>query len=161
MHCKSMQCMSTSIRNGKAAVAAHVQTKAKLARAAMASPRTEARAWRKNEKPVSKFEGECRYCQKKGHKKADCRRMNADLAAGKCDKHCEATEDCGGCFGRVSSIQNDAEHDSSSCVQTGLLRSEPRRAASSTKSSSTKICLNFDGSTGRSTRHRSNGDRRH
>ena len=127
----------------------------------MASPRTEARAWRKNEKPVSKFEGECRYCQKKGHKKADCRRMNADLAAGKCDKHCEATEDCGGCFGRVSSIQNDAEHDSSSCVQTGLLRSEPRRAASSTKSSSTKICLNFDGSTGRSTRHRSNGDRSH
>ena len=40
----------------------------------------------KDEKPVSKFEGECRYCQKKGHKEAECRKMKADLAAGRCDK---------------------------------------------------------------------------
>ena len=45
----------------------------------------------KDEKPVSKFEGECRYCQKKGHKKAECRKMKADLAAGKCDKHGKPT----------------------------------------------------------------------
>ena len=40
----------------------------------------------KDEKQAGKFEGECRYCQKKGHKKAVCRKMQADLAAGKCDK---------------------------------------------------------------------------
>ena len=40
----------------------------------------------KDEKPVSKFEGECRYCQKKGHKKAECRKMKAGLAAGMCDE---------------------------------------------------------------------------
>ena len=40
----------------------------------------------KGEKAVSKFEGECRYCQMKGHKKAECRKMQADLAAGRCDK---------------------------------------------------------------------------
>ena len=47
--------------------------------------------------------------------------------------------------GRVSSFQNDAEHDSSPGVQekTGFLRSERRR-------DSTKPCLNFNGSTGRS-----------
>ena len=41
----------------------------------------------KDEKSASKFEGECRYCQKKGHKNAECRKMKADLAAGKCDKN--------------------------------------------------------------------------
>ena len=45
----------------------------------------------KYENPVSKFEGECRYCQKKGHKKAECGKMKADLAAGKCDKHGKPT----------------------------------------------------------------------
>ena len=45
----------------------------------------------KDEKPASKFEGECRYCQKKGHKKAECRKMKADLAAGKYDKNGKAT----------------------------------------------------------------------
>ena len=43
------------------------------------------------EKSASKFEGECRYCQKKGHKKAECRKMKADLAAGKCDKNGKPT----------------------------------------------------------------------
>ena len=47
MQCKSMQCMSTLLRNGKAAAAAHGQTKAKVARAAKASLRREARARRK------------------------------------------------------------------------------------------------------------------
>ena len=40
----------------------------------------------KDEKPAGKFEGECRYCQKEGHKEAECRKMKADLAAGRCDK---------------------------------------------------------------------------
>ena len=35
---------------------------------------------------ASKFDGECRYCQKRRHKKADCRKMKSDIAAGKCDK---------------------------------------------------------------------------
>ena len=45
----------------------------------------------KNDKPASNFEGECKYCQKKGHKKAECRQMKEDLAAGKCDKHGKPT----------------------------------------------------------------------
>ena len=45
----------------------------------------------KDEKPGSKFEGECRYCQKKGRKKAECRKMKADLAAGKRDKNGKPT----------------------------------------------------------------------
>ena len=40
----------------------------------------------REEKAASKFNGECRYCQKKGHKKADCRKMKADIDAGRCDK---------------------------------------------------------------------------
>ena len=39
----------------------------------------------RDEKVASKFEGECRYCHKKGHKKAECRKMKADLAACNCD----------------------------------------------------------------------------
>ena len=40
----------------------------------------------REEKAASKFNGECRNCQKKGHKKADCRKMKADIDAGRCDK---------------------------------------------------------------------------
>ena len=40
----------------------------------------------KEEKAASKFDGECRYCQKRGHKKADCRKMKSDIDAGRCDK---------------------------------------------------------------------------
>ena len=40
----------------------------------------------REEKAASKFNGECRYCQKKGHEKADCRKMKADIDAGRCDK---------------------------------------------------------------------------
>ena len=40
----------------------------------------------RGEKAASKFEGECRYCQKRGHKKVDCRKMKSDIAAGNCDK---------------------------------------------------------------------------
>ena len=29
----------------------------------------------KEEKAASKFNDECRYCQKRGHKKAECRKM--------------------------------------------------------------------------------------
>ena len=40
----------------------------------------------KDEKAATKFDGKCRYCLKRGHKKSDCRKLKADLAAGKCDK---------------------------------------------------------------------------
>ena len=39
----------------------------------------------RGEKAATKFDGECRYCQKRGHKKSDCRKMKSDIAAGKCD----------------------------------------------------------------------------
>ena len=35
---------------------------------------------------IQKFDGECRYCQQRGHKKADCRKVKSDIAASKCDK---------------------------------------------------------------------------
>ena len=37
----------------------------------------------RGEKAANKFDGERRYCQKRGHKKSDCRKMTAP---GKCDK---------------------------------------------------------------------------
>ena len=40
----------------------------------------------RGEKAVTKFDGECRYCPKRRHKKSDCRKMKSDIAAGKCDK---------------------------------------------------------------------------
>ena len=40
----------------------------------------------KDEKQSGKFEGECKCCKKKGHKKGKCRRIQADLAASRCDK---------------------------------------------------------------------------
>ena len=40
----------------------------------------------RREKAASKFDGECRCCQQRGHKKSDCRKMKSDIAAGKCDK---------------------------------------------------------------------------
>ena len=40
----------------------------------------------RGEKAANKFDGECRYCQKRGHNKADCRKMKSDIAAGKCDR---------------------------------------------------------------------------
>ena len=39
----------------------------------------------RGEKAASEFERECRYCQKRRHKKADRRKMKSDIAAGKCD----------------------------------------------------------------------------
>ena len=40
----------------------------------------------RGEKAATNFDGECRYCQKRGHKKSDCRKMKSDIAASKCDK---------------------------------------------------------------------------
>ena len=40
----------------------------------------------RGEKAVTKFDGECRTCLKRRHKKSDCRKMKSDIAAGKCDK---------------------------------------------------------------------------
>ena len=40
----------------------------------------------RGEKAATKFDGEGRYCLKRGHKKSDCRKMKSDIAAGKCDK---------------------------------------------------------------------------
>ena len=46
----------------------------------------EGKGKERGERAATKFDGECRYCQKKGHKKSDCRKMKSDIAAGKCDK---------------------------------------------------------------------------
>ena len=67
MQCKSTQCMSTGVGNGKAAVA-HVQTEAKVGRA------------EEVEKPVSKFEGERGHCQIKGHKKMELQASATSMA---------------------------------------------------------------------------------
>ena len=91
MQCKSMQCMSTSVRNGKAAVVLHVQTKAKVARAAKASSRREARARRSVRNRSASLNVNAGTARRKGHKKAECRKMKADLDAGKCDKHGKPT----------------------------------------------------------------------
>ena len=40
----------------------------------------------KGEKSATKFDGECKYCHKRGHKKSNCRKMKSDIAAGQCDK---------------------------------------------------------------------------
>ena len=40
----------------------------------------------RGEKAATWFDGECRYCLKRGHKKSGCRKMKSDIAAGKCDK---------------------------------------------------------------------------
>ena len=40
----------------------------------------------RGERAASKFDGGCRYCEKRRHMKADCRKMKSDIAAGKCDK---------------------------------------------------------------------------
>ena len=58
----------------------------KRARVAEVSLRREARGKEREEKAASKFNGECRCCQKEGHKNADCRKMKADIDAGRCDK---------------------------------------------------------------------------
>ena len=55
---------------------AHSQTRANAAKAAKASPRREAKGKERGEKAANKFDGECRYCQKRGQKKADCRKMD-------------------------------------------------------------------------------------
>ena len=80
-----MQCMLMLIRSGKAAVAAHGQTKAKAARA---SARREARARRKMRNGSAGLKVNA---GKKRHKKAECRKMKADLAADKCDKNGKPT----------------------------------------------------------------------
>ena len=40
----------------------------------------------RGEKAATKFECECRYCLKMGHKKSDCRKVKSDIVAGMCDK---------------------------------------------------------------------------
>ena len=64
---------------------AHPQTRAKAAKAAKASPRKGGKGKESGEKSASNFEGEFRYCLKRGHKKSDCRKMKSDIAASKCD----------------------------------------------------------------------------
>ena len=85
--CKSMQCMSTSARNGKAAKADHGQTKATGGKGGRGMSKEGCKGKEKDEKPVSKSEGECRWYQKKGHKKAECRKVKGDLASCTCDKN--------------------------------------------------------------------------
>ena len=40
----------------------------------------------KDEKQAGKFEGVCKCCKKKEHKKQECKRIQADFAASRCDK---------------------------------------------------------------------------
>ena len=65
---------------------ADAQTRAKTAKVAKASPRREARARKEEKKRSPSFDGECRYCLKRGHKKSDCIKMKSDIAAGKRDR---------------------------------------------------------------------------
>ena len=80
-----------SIRNGKASGSGSRSDKGKGGKGGKSKSKKGGNGKEKDEKPVSKFEVECRYCQKKGHKKAECRKMEADLVAGKCDKHGKPT----------------------------------------------------------------------
>ena len=59
----------------------------------------------KEETQFGKFEGECRNCKKKRHKKDECRNVQADLAAGRYDKNDQ---------GRQS-----ASHTSDHCAERG------------------------------------------
>ena len=40
----------------------------------------------RGEKSVTEFDGECRYCLKRRHKKSNCRKMMSEIAAGNCDR---------------------------------------------------------------------------
>ena len=86
MQCKLMQCLSTSITNNKTSVAAHAQTKAKGGKGGKSKSKKGSKGKERGEKAATKFDGECRYCLKRGHKKSDYRKMKSDIAAGKCDK---------------------------------------------------------------------------
>ena len=45
--------------------------------------KTGSKGKERGEKAVTKFDGECRYCLKRGHKKSHCRKIKSDIAAGK------------------------------------------------------------------------------
>ena len=60
-----------AIRSGKAVAAAHGQTKAKVVRAAKASPRREARARRKMRNWPASLKVNAGTCQKKGKRSAE------------------------------------------------------------------------------------------
>ena len=64
--CKSTQCTSAAVRNGKAAVATHSPTKAKAVKAVKASKAKEKGGKGMDERQAGRFEGECRYSKKKG-----------------------------------------------------------------------------------------------
>ena len=75
--------MLTSTRNGSSLRS----DKGKGGKGGKGKSKKGGKGKQKDEQFASKFEGQCRYCQKKGHKKAEGRKMNEDLDAGKCDKN--------------------------------------------------------------------------
>ena len=80
--CKSVQCTVTSVRNGRAASGGSARPdKGKGGKGGKGKAKKGGKGKEKDEKPAGKFEGECRYYQNKGHQKAECRKMKADLAA--------------------------------------------------------------------------------
>ena len=86
MHCKLMQCIWTSIRSGSPVVAAPELQRAKVAKAAEASPRREGRARRETRKGQVGLTVNAGTVRRRDTKKAECRKMKSDIAAGKCDK---------------------------------------------------------------------------
>ena len=67
----------------------------------------------RGEKAATKFDGECRYCLKRRHKKSDCRKMKSDIAAGKCDKSGKQI--------RISGRRNAAFTASELCTEHGTI----------------------------------------
>ena len=66
--CKSVQCTVTSVRNGKAASGGSARPdKGKGGKGGKGKAKKGGKGKEKDEKRASKFEGECRYYQNKGH----------------------------------------------------------------------------------------------
>ena len=78
--------MRTAIRIGKVDGSGSRLDKGKSGIVGKGKSKKGGKGKERDEKAASKFEGECRYCQKRRHKKVDCRKMKSDIAAGKCDK---------------------------------------------------------------------------
>ena len=67
-------------------MATHGSTKGKASNGGKGKAKKGDKGKEKDEKLIGKFEGECRCREKKEHKKAECSRMQAGFAAGRCDQ---------------------------------------------------------------------------
>ena len=91
MQCKTTQCVSTSIRNGKVVAGPPGSDKGRGDKGVKGKSKKGGRGKERNEKLVRQVEGECMYCRTERHKKAEFRKMKADIAAGKCVKQDKPT----------------------------------------------------------------------